>query len=237
MCRIVFPVVCAGLVLAGTSEASAQVFDYQASLGTLPTSQGWTLTQSGSPAAAVVTGGYLKSVTTTNAQTQFWSVSPSTIDFSRGASIEARVRINNSTFYNDGSFKRSGWNLLLSDSAGRFILAGISNASVHLRRDNNTGGTQAAVNMVGNFATVKLSVSGSTATLSLNGSQILTTSVSAAGGTAENQMSFGESSILALSDTDVEWVRAEAVPEPASLLVLGASCLGVALRKRRRANA
>lgn len=232
---LMFRVVTISSFMAWAIAAFAQSYTYAAGLGNLPQDQSWTYRTGGSPPAPTNVGGFLYTSATSDAQLSYWEVTPPTIDFNGGSEIAARVQMMDSSSYSNGVFDRAGWNLIISDSAGRFILAGISNNSVHLRNVEGTMVTSKVIDAVSEFHDYRLAVENFSASLYIDGLLALTAPVSGTGSYAPNTASFGDSSILAKSDAKVHWVHVFAtVPEPSTLAIFGLGGLFLLRRIRRK---
>lgn len=111
--------------------------------------------------------------------------------------------------------------MFLVDNAGSAIFAGISDNLIFLRNNDLSGG------VVTNFVTTNayhdytLSVVNNLATLTVDGNALLSTSVSNPGSSAAlNSFNFGDISSATSSQTRIQMVYGEAVPEPISLIAL-----------------
>lgn len=228
-------VVTISLFVVYSVAAFGQSYTYAAGLGNLPQDQGWTYHENGTPPEPTNVGGFLNTSATTDSQLSYWEVTAPVIDFVGGCEIAARAKMINSTNYSSGGFDRAGWNIMITDDEGRFILAGISNDSVHLRNGEGTVTVSKTFDTHSDWHEYRLAVENLTASLYIDGLIALTSPVSSTHYTAPNSAFFGDSSVLARSEAQVHWVYALAtVPEPSSLAigVIG----GLALLMRRRAH-
>lgn len=220
----------AGLACLASGAQASLVFD--ASLGTLPTAQGWSFDGSYN-APMAVSGGQLTMGPTTVNGTTFWNhdlVEP--LDFTtQTAHIEATVRLTGAGFGNISGFRRGGFSLYIQDSDGSWIIADIGDGRISLRNDNNgTSDPAMAFDMTDAFHTLRLEAGPSGARLLVDGSQMLTLALGGgAGGSAGGW--WGEGTILAAA-SQIEVRRAEIVPAPGAMALLGLGGL-VATRRRR----
>jgi hypothetical protein len=220
----------AGLVCLASGAQGSLVFD--ASLGTLPTAQGWSFDGSYN-APMSVSGGQLTMGPTTVNGTTLWNhdlVEP--LDFTtQTAHIEATVRLTGAGFGNISGFRRGGFSLYIQDSVGSWIIADVGDGRISMRNDNNgTSDPVMAFDMTDAFHTLRLEAGPSGARLLVDGSQMLTLGMGGgAGGSAGGW--WGEGTILAAA-SQIEVRRAEIVPAPGAIALMGLG--GLAATRRRR---
>lgn len=216
------------------STANAQVLTYNASLGTTPQNQGWTVGGSlGNPTAGTVSGGALRYGPTVFADTLFWSHNPSGgANFATTAwSIEFDLRLTNTTYGNVSGFRRGGFSVTFQDDFGRWIALDAGSAGLGIRNDSNgTTDPTTATNLATAFHTIRVQAGPSGAELYLDGSLIQTLSLGS-GLSGAASVNWGEGSILA-STTLTEIRSVALIPTPGAAALLGLGGL-IAARRRR----
>ena len=205
-------------VLAATS--GADVREYQASLGTLPTAQGWIAADSGVHPAPFVTGGVLHqgpTVSACNAGYQFFYVDDAPFDFNCGVTWEAELRVitsNEVYMPNLGCsdpFWRAGYYLQINDAQERVFYVGITSNSVFLANahvQDPTTYPRIAVDTTLAYHTYRLDVVQGLATLYYDGAALVSLPVGTdinPGGA--NQVDFGDTSHAGASETELRWAR------------------------------
>jgi len=170
------------------SIAKAEYLRFDASLGTLPTVQGWDfLGDFNAPASAAA--GTLTYGPTSVSGTTYWGHSPvAAVDFAtQTVFIEATIRLKGCGFGNISGFRRGGFSLYLQDDAGRYIIADLGDNALSLGNDNNrTSDPFLAFDLTQTFHTVRLEAGPAGARLLVDGVEKLTLSLgTGAGGTAQ----------------------------------------------------
>lgn len=228
--------VCAVAAIAAVLVASAAhatvVFDGNA--GTLPTAQGWTFDGSYN-APMNVSGGQLTMGPTSVSGTTFWNhdlVEP--LNFAtQTAYIEATVRLTGAGFGNVSGYRRGGFSLYIQDSAGLWIIADVGDGHISLGNDNNrTSDPAMAFDLTDAFHTLRLEAGPMGARLLVDGTEMLTLAL---GGGAVGSAGgwWGDGTILAAA-SQIEVRRAELVPAPGVIALMGLCGLGRAVTARRR---
>lgn len=191
---------------------------YDAGLGTVPDSQGWTLTEDEGPAAASVSGGALNSTTTTIAMNQFWQRTDlgSFGNFSVDEyNIEFDLKIIGSTHFDNGVIWRTGWDTFVADANSRGFIFGVSATGVRLSNDlggpGSSGGIADSTALIAtattdDFHKYTVAVSGDTVRVFKDGSEITSISVGIANAASTNRIIFGDSSIFAFSETQLRTI-------------------------------
>jgi hypothetical protein len=235
-------------VVGGAARAQGGAA-YDAGLGTLPTAQGWSLTQTGSvPASApAVSGGALNQGPTTVDGVQLWQRTDVPLDFTQGFTLDWSLSVISSTYGTGGAGPRAGWNVTALDSARRFVSVGFATRSgtdgVYINTDGGVTMAGAAFQALSfsQLRDYRLTISGGTIRLFVDGgaspiaTAVLGSSIGA--GTA-NQVRFGDESTVTQSQTQLRslsYAAAAVVPEPGAgaLLAAGAALLVPAVRRNR----
>jgi len=180
----------------------ATIASYDASLGTFPTSQGWTQAGTIAPPSSV-SGDVLSYGPTTTNGTYYWLVNRSsgTEDFATGTwSITVDLRLTGATFGNVSGFRRGGFVVFLADDAGRWIVADLGDSFVSLRNDDvGTSDPQASFNLTGAFHLVTLEAGPTGGRLLVDNVEQLTLPLGT-GQSTPTLAYFGEVSILASAE-------------------------------------
>ena len=226
----------------GASSANAQTWKtYNPSLGTLPTSQGFTLVTDDTAAPAPFVSGNLlyQGPTTTNAIQSWQSNTPAPIDFNAGASMEAILHVDSSNYYNPGpGQQKSGYYLALYDHSGRDFTIGIDSAGITVNTDGignaGQGVARKPFDTTSAFHDYRLDVAGGVGTLSIDGAFFASTPVNDSGFPNYYDLAlFGDGSYSGTSQTELNLFRYTVpAPEP-TCLGLVAVGIGLLLRRRR----
>lgn len=188
------------------------VWRYQASLQTLPTAQNWTFEGTTLSGASASTGVLVYGPAGTGSTT-FWDADlpPGAMDFTKfDWSIEAEVRLTGASHGNVSGYRRGGFVLVLSDKAGRWIVADIGSSRLSLRNDNNgTTDPQMTVDLASGFHVVRLTAGPTGGRLFIDGVPALTLALGT--GLTANRATFGDGSALA-SATLTEIRRVDLIP-------------------------
>ncbi len=229
---------------------------YDASLGTLPTAQGFTANVT-SPIVPVVNAGVLDVDGYTqgvNSRDAYYTGSNGTFLFSSFV-MEADLQIFQSTqrgVPNGGNYPRGGFALGASDNNQKFLHLMVSETGAWLQTSDGTGlnptGTPfLAFDTTDTFHTYRVETNGSTAKLymdhALTASLTLNLSNLTVAGDTASTVSFGDESILTRSNFGLEYFMyssdlsatgpSSATPEPGTaFLMLPAAALLWRLRRR-----
>ncbi len=224
-----------GLILALSGPATAGVFGYDASLGSLPDAQGWTFIEDGAAVPVpTVSAGVLHQGLTDFSGYQYWSAHPGGMNFaSAPVTLDARLRIGFSSF---SSFPRGGYDIALVDDDGRIALLNISGGSVFLANDPVT-----SVSAIVGFDTTdafhdyRLVIGPTGASLSIDGNLIVSHALGATGLGAPG-VEFGDATILGSSQSQLQFLSVSPVnvAEPGAVGLFGMAFAGVAALGRRR---
>ncbi|MBL9148626.1 MAG: hypothetical protein JNM94_08035 [Phycisphaerae bacterium] len=202
------------VVAAAASLASAGdlVISWSGASGVLPTERCWDhVNPRNAPPLALVDGSMVLGQTTNGGNCYLKHAFPP-ISFDDGAAIEASIKVDNSTWYAVSPFKRAGISLGMTDATGRWARLMIANDRLLLHTaDQNWSDLTYLVNTTGAFHTYRIVYLGSTATVYMDGVQVLTDSVGT-GAAAKNLAYLGDMTGLALSKTRTAYVQVEGVP-------------------------
>jgi len=125
--------------IAIPASALAQFGVYDPGLGTLPSDQGWNLTQIGVNPAPTVAQGILHQGPTSFAGYQFWSRTGLVSDFTStdGFVLQLELQVNNSTYEAQSNTWRSGYEVAVSDSSRYSFGLGITETGIRLSNDRD----------------------------------------------------------------------------------------------------
>jgi hypothetical protein len=217
---------------------------YDASLGTLPTDQGWQGYYEGdSSPAPYVSNGILHQGLTASYGTQTWSaISPVSIDMSGSTPFiaESCFRVLQSSFWQNGTDWRNGFNVVINDQSGRCVQAGFSSSGVSLRGDQNNVMGEYGVQFVpfdttSTTHTYRVVTSSNVGYLYADNALLATTPIGSPYG-GHNGVWFGDGTYAGNSQVDIQYVRFGSVPEPSGILALltGVGGLGGLMLRRRK---
>ncbi len=179
--------------------------------GVLPTERCWeAISPQNAPTPTIVDGAMLFGPTGYGSYSYFLHSFPP-IAFADGAAIEARIKVDASTWYGTNPYKRTGFYLSISDAAGKWAALGLSSDRVLLATgDQNWSDQTFRFPTTDGFHTYRLEIQGSIATVLIDGQVVLSDTVGS--GALPNQAYFGDASILGNSTTRTEYVQVEGVP-------------------------
>jgi hypothetical protein len=226
------------VVFSGSLTASANSAVYDASLGSLPTDQGWSLEGVATP-IPVVSGGVLLQGPTGDSQS--WTKPLTDLDFSAAGPsfvVEADLRVISSGF-RDGAIPRAGYQISAGDNAGRLFTLFLSDERVDLHNaGDGTGGVFSLFTTTDGFHTYRFSVdSGLGSPFVDNASTpLLSLAVGDPGWFPPDTASFGDGTSAASSQTELQRIAFSAVPEPSTSLLVGVGLIGLCTSSRRRAS-
>jgi tetratricopeptide (TPR) repeat protein/predicted Ser/Thr protein kinase len=207
--------------IAGLSTfAVADVREYYAALGTLPTAQGWQTLDSGNhPAVYMVNSELHQGPTVSNCSPgyQYFYVDDAPFDFHCGVTLEAELRVIASNDVHMPSMGcsdpawRAGYYLQINDSDEHLFYVGITSSAVFLANahvQDPTTYPRIAVDTTQGFHTYRLEISMGVATLFYDGTPLTSLPI----GTdtnpgAANQADFGDTSHAGGSETLLRWAR------------------------------
>lgn len=240
------------LLLVSTATATSEgradiIYSYNAGLGTLPTTQGWTLYQdSPNLPAPTVSAGILHQFPNPNPpQSQFWFQNSVPLNFSTTSyTYELDLHIISSNYINFGSAQRSGYYMLAFDQIGRGFAVGIAGNGITINTDENfnpnNGVRFTPFNTTDGFHLYRLTIGQGVGSLFIDGTLFASTPLALAPGRDPgnfNGVYFGDGSGVGVSESELRSARFGilATPEPATLLVFGVGAVGLlAARLRRR---
>lgn len=221
----------------GAAAAPVWLQRYDASLGSLPTAQGWTLQQSGSPAPSV-TGGILHEGPTTADGWQFWRTGIANEVGSGSFVIEARLKVISSDYVMAGSQPVAGWGMLGADADKRSLRVEIASDGLWFIDTLDVSAKSISIPMdtTESFHTYRISVIDSVGELMVDGASVGTMSLGSSHSTLQpSSAMFGDPNNFVGSEVDVAYVAFGVVPEPAiaTFIVGGTATL---LMHRRRSS-
>jgi hypothetical protein len=199
--------------LTSASLAANCNWVYQAVLQSLPTAQGWTFEGTTLSNATAATGVLVYGPAGTGARTAWDANVPAgAMDFTKmDWSLEAEVRLTGSTHGNVSGYRRGGFVLVLSDKAGRWIVADIGSSRMGIRNDDlGTSDPQFNFDTSNGFHVIRLIAGPAGGRLFVDGTLRLTLPLGS--GLTPNRVNFGDGSTLA-SATLTEIKRVELIPE------------------------
>jgi hypothetical protein len=202
----------AALTLASLASAGDLVISWSGESGALPTDRCWDhVNPRNAPPLALVDGAVVLGQTTNSGNCYLTRTFPP-ISFDDGAAIEASIKVDNSTWYAVSPFKRAGFSIGITDGIGRWARLMIANDRLLLHTaDQNWSDLTYLVNTTDAFHTYRIEYVGSTATVFMDGVQVLTDSVGT-GAATKNLAYVGDLTGLALSKTRTAYVQVEGVP-------------------------
>lgn len=224
---------------AGATQAHAGTIAYDPGLDTLPDAQGWTRFEGGpTQPGPSVTSGVLHQGPTDVSGYQYWQSTAASFDFTTSAVVvDFRMQVIESSY---NAYPRGGYTVFLSDAGGRFAALYLTSGSVFLGNDvNNSVSAIMPFDTTDGYHDYQLTIDATGSALAIDGNPIV--SLGLGGSTSsEHLIVFGDGTVLGNSETNltrfsVSGVTITAVPEPASLTVLGVSLGGLAALRRRRA--
>lgn len=202
----------AAAVVNGT-VCSDQIAGYDAARGNMPTDVCWEYSSNGGVAPPFNNGSAAVLGPTNQSGYHYWHRNLPAFSTVDGASITGSVRVNSSSYYFDGSYKRTGYYLLLTGSNGVGASLGIASDRVLLQiGDVNPADLTYAFNSTDAFHTYQLELMGSVATVKIDGNTVLVAPASI-GAPTQARAYFGDISVLGNSSTQTAWVSVEATSE------------------------
>ena len=218
-------------IFGGANVRADWVKAYDASLGTLPEAQGWSLDNRGGNPAPTVIGNALHQNASATSSVQRWYADDESLDFEDTSEVvvEAELKIISSTykeFASSGKW-RTGYAISLMDRDLRFFHVGIASNGVRIANDWNweDGNSSSFVpfDTTGAFNVYRFEVSSGMGQLFINDSPIVSLSVGAINSPPDllGSVNFGDESLRGESQAELHYFRY--VPEPSTLILL---CMG-----------
>jgi hypothetical protein len=214
-----FPWKAALLVLAcavGLSAAPGQAetwITYDANLGTLPELQGFTRADEGGSADPTVTDGMLNQGPTAYFSRQYWySDSPVPIDFSNGFTLQATLKVLQSSYEPDTCIEgqRAGYNLSVTDKDSRLIDVGIGCHGLFIANDDRQDVSTApftAFDATDAFHNYRLVVTADGGALYIDDAPVLFTPLGDPSAEPANRVFFGDETSRGWSLTQLRLLR------------------------------
>lgn len=226
-------------VLAGFAHGASGT-TYDASLGALPSAQGWSLIADGENPEPFVSDGLLRQGPTSYSGYQFWAVYGGDFDFHSPVPLvlRARLKIDSSSYgqwYHQGNlWWRTGLDVGLSDIDGHWFRLGIADGGVRLSNASLAAGTEfIPFDTTGGLNTYELRISRDFAHLYVNGVE----TASLGCGPAESSGSsayFGDGTSAGTGQFRLDYVNIAPVPEPLTLAAMGLGLAGLCRYACRR---
>jgi hypothetical protein len=240
----------AALAIITSESRAGLIYSYNASLGTLPQAQGWTLFQDNPnyPSPTVV-GGSLHQFPYTPEAAQFWVQRSVPLDFSTTSySYELNLHIISSNYVTNGASQRLGYYMYVSDQAGRNFFVGIASNGITINTDSNeapnNGVPFTPFNTTDGFHVYRLTIGQGVGSLFIDGVLFASTPLGSnafLGPNDINRVAFGDFSGVGVSESELRFANfstpTTAAPEPTTLtsLVIGVGVLaGFARRRGKR---
>jgi hypothetical protein len=214
------------LLFAATSMHSA-IIRYDASLGSLPTDQGFLLHQetlTGSWQSPVVAANVLHQLPTTGLTYQYWYRTNATLDFATTPyALEWRLHVIDSNYVPDGGgapgYPRCGYYVEVIDGQGHTFTVGISNERILINNDATASETNAVVvtpfDPRDGFHTYRLLIANGTGTLYVDGFSRASMPVGEAVNPGlPNRLLFGDGSWNGISETELQYLSLDSETNP-----------------------
>lgn len=190
-------------------QPGAVVATYEAASGLLPDELCWSGAGIHFAAPPSVVHGALHLGPTSNHAATYYLREIEPFSFDDGAAIEATTLIQTSDYIEDGAFKWTGYAIGLHDSAGGFARLGVAADRILLQTNENGEGdlTFPFISTDG-YHTYRLDIANGLATASVDGVAVLWDTIGS--GRLTNAATFGDSAIIAASESSTASVRVEA---------------------------
>lgn len=184
---------------------------YDASLGTLPSEQGWTRGYTFDPPTPTVADGILRQ-DAIGYHTQYWKRECSEIDFNEGVDVSLLLKIEQSDYWRTVHGHRAGYAVIVVDRLSRYFYLYFASDRVFLENYDEyvTGDNpEYMINTAdGQFHTWTLSVSNGVARVLLDGQPLQSLNAGEATGVyPPNYVFFGDVTTAPGSITQLKWVR------------------------------
>jgi hypothetical protein len=197
-----------------TAPGLAQTWTtYDPSLGTLPEAQGFTRMDNGGSADPTVTNGMLNQGATAYFGYQYWySDSPVPIDFSNGFTLQANLKVLQSSYEPDTCIEgqRAGYYLSVTDKDSRLIDVGIGCHGLFIANDDRQDVSTApftAFDATDAFHTFRLVVTVDGGALYIDDNPVLFTPLGQPTSDPPNRVYFGDGSVRGWSMTQLGLFR------------------------------
>ena len=170
------PVVAFCLSLFMETQLIAETIGYDPSLGSLPTSQGWTIFEDPSSAtrSPMVSDGLLHQGPTSTFDRQYWERGVSTFfEYTTDTAVlDLRIQVISSGFgLFSGGVPRTGYFVVIRDSVGRNILLGLaSNRVILINSSSTTSYAEYMFNTTDGFHDYRVEIDGTGASLFIDNS-------------------------------------------------------------------
>lgn len=221
------------------SGAENWAVSYDASLGSLPTDQGWTIAQTADNPTPYVSSGLLHQGLTSYTGGQTWHKSWGQLTDLFGSAplvAESSFRISYSSFFQTSDWCRGGFQIALTDSYGRGVCAQFSSSGVSLINGDDQGAFFVPYDTTSAMHAYSVCVCNGVAALFADTNLLASTAVVATDwGGWNNVLSFGDGTGWGNNESSIQYVRGSIVPEPSSAIALlcGIGGLGgMVLRKK-----
>ena len=186
---------------------------YDPSLGTLPEAQGFTRMDEGGSPNPTVSGGRLEQGPTSYFARQFWqSISQVPIDFGNGFTLEATIKVLQSSYEPDTCIEgqRTGYYLGVTDRGNRTIDVGLGCHTVFIGNDDREDVSTApstAFDATDAFHTYRVVVNNDGGTLYIDDEPVLFTPLGKPSSAPANRIYFGDGSVRGWSWTQLSMLR------------------------------
>jgi len=225
-------ILAAAFALAVAVPAAAQTFAWDFASGTLPTAAGWSEVNDDDVPLGLTPDGLLIGPSTRSGSAGYLYDLDSLYVPGSPVSIEATLRIIDTTSGDQGGILRSGYTLAFVENTGRGAVIQFANDGVTLvTTDGSVTSPTFAFDTTSAFNTYRLDIADASATVSINGIEVLSSSQLGGLGLGPTRAFFGDLTILGNSESITRSVTLS-IPSPpaaATLLVLGV------IQPRRRA--
>lgn len=206
-------VVSALALLSTTAHAEHQpgaiVATYEASSGLLPDELCWSGAGIHFASPPNVMHGALHLGPTSNHAATYYLRSIEPFSFNDGAAIEATTLILASDYIEDGAFQWTGYSIGIHDSDGGFARLGVADDRILLQTSEDGLDDQTfPFTSTDGYHTYRLEITNGLATVSVDGVAVLWDTIGS--GRLTNAVTFGDSAIIATSESSTASVRVEA---------------------------
>ena len=225
-------IIFAAVLLAIISSARAATVTYDPAVGTLPTAQGWTLTELNSPPAPSVIAQALHQGLVQVGDAQYYSQALVTDFTTNSVFADLELQVISSSFGFPSNLPRTGYYLIVRDVANRNFLLGIASDRVILQNDSSSPSlNQFLMDTTAQFHNYHLAVDNTGAVLSVDGIQRITLALGSSDSGSSSSVLFGAITNAESSETRLKGVTVGTVPEPSSTILLLSGAL-FCLRRR-----
>ena len=225
-----------GLVAMAARPCGAAVRKtYDASLGTLPDAQGFTLIDTGGSPPCTIQGDAMHQGLTCWEGLQNWYSDDVPLDFDVGAVMEADFKVMYSSYSTGSGYELTGLHLVISDAASRVFNIHIASDKIALGNQLPTAPDWRAFDATDGFHHYRLVVAGGVGSLFIDGGDDPFSSIPVGSGWyhTPNYVAFGDRTYWGQSEWLLRSLSYINVPEPVTLSLLAVGALGL-LRRRKR---